>query len=170
MTPFIQRRLLSTLLGLTVTTTGAAAFADVVLHHNVIHGQARFSATDPIVVALLGETEQESTFIQAYNGPDDLPLSGDFDGDGKTDNSVWRPSQTKFYTIRSSDIQVAGGVVFGASTDIPVNGDFDGDGKADWALFRPSTATWDILQSSTNTHVTYQWGKSGDLPIPPPQE
>jgi hypothetical protein len=35
-------------------------------------------------------------------------------------------------------------------------------------VFRPSTATWYILLSSTNysTWNIYQWGVSGDIPVP----
>lgn len=117
--------------------------------------------------------EEPSQTQQAHDGMalDSVArVVADYDGDHKTDLTVRRPSQTKFYTIRSSDGQVAGGVVFGAATDRPVNGDFDGDGKADWALWRPSTGVWNILQSSTGTFVTRQWGTNGDIPMPPPQQ
>lgn len=65
MNRFIQRRLLPTLLGLSVTTTGAAAFADVPLHHNVIHGKARFTNTNTDVLALLGQLGMTSGNVQA---------------------------------------------------------------------------------------------------------
>lgn len=61
MSPFLQRRLLPALIGLSVTTTGAAAFADVMLEPNVIHGQVRFTNTDPAVVALLDHLGMKSS-------------------------------------------------------------------------------------------------------------
>jgi len=60
----------------------------------------------------------------------------DFDGDGKTDISIFRPSAGEWWYSRSSDNAVKA-VQFGTSTDIITPGDFTGDGKADVAFFRP---------------------------------
>jgi len=94
---------------------------------------------------------------------------GDFDGDGKTDLSLYRPSAGAWYILKSNASYTTYiGQTWGNSTDKPVTGDFDGDGKADMAIFRPSTGTWYVLLSSTNntTYVSQTWGVSTDVPVP----
>jgi len=41
-----------------------------------------------------------------FNSPEDFPINGDFDGDGKFDISVFRLSNKTFYSLRSSDGQI----------------------------------------------------------------
>jgi hypothetical protein len=89
----------------------------------------------------------------------------DYDGDGKADITVFRPSTGTWWTQKSSD-GTAVARQLGNSTDIPVSGDYDGDGKADVAVFRPSTGTWWIQKSSNGTVVAQPWGISTDIPVP----
>jgi len=88
----------------------------------------------------------------------------DFDGDGKTDLSVFRPSDTVWYLLRSQAGFTA--TQFGIATDKTVAADFDGDNKADIAVWRPATGTWFRLNSSNGTFVGAQFGANGDIPQP----
>jgi IPT/TIG domain-containing protein/glucodextranase-like protein/Big-like domain-containing protein/VCBS repeat protein/uncharacterized protein DUF4329 len=106
-----------------------------------------------------------------YAGPkaSEVTRAGDFDRDGRTDLTVYRPSTGAWYTRTSlSNYTTQTSRAWGTSTDIPVPGDYDGDGKTDPAYYRPSTSEWHILKSSTNytTNVTIICGIAGDLPVP----
>lgn len=88
----------------------------------------------------------------------------DFDGDNKSDVSVFRPSSGFWYLLQST----AGfaGVQFGLSTDKIVPADYDGDGRTDVAVWRPSTGYWYSLDSSTGAFRSTAFGQNGDLPTP----
>ncbi|HEY0457675.1 MAG TPA: VCBS repeat-containing protein [Pyrinomonadaceae bacterium] len=89
-----------------------------------------------------------------------MPQS-DFDGDGRTDLSVFRPSNGVWYATGSGD-NAFRAQAFGLATDVPAPGDYDGDGKTDNAVFRDGT--WWISNSSNNTSRAEQFGLAGDIP------
>jgi hypothetical protein len=89
----------------------------------------------------------------------------DFDGDGKSDVSIFRASVGEWWYRKSSDGETRAGQ-FGASTDIATPGDFTGDGKTDLAFFRPSEGRWYVLRSDDNSYFAIQFGQAGDIPMP----
>ncbi|HEX9366852.1 MAG TPA: beta-propeller fold lactonase family protein [Vicinamibacterales bacterium] len=92
---------------------------------------------------------------------------GDFDGDAKSDFTVYRPSAGLWAILKSNrNYTTSQSLGWGLSSDVPVPGDYDGDGEIDPAIYRPSTGLWAILKSSTNytTSMTVTWGISTDVP------
>lgn len=90
---------------------------------------------------------------------------GDFDGDGRTDVGVFRPSSGNWYVRYTA---TGSGLTFlwGGVGDIPAPGDYDGDGKADIAIFRPSTGTWYVRYTATGSGISMVWGGDSDVPTP----
>jgi hypothetical protein len=89
----------------------------------------------------------------------------DFDGDGRSDISIFRPSTADWWYLSS----VTGQQIptrWGFASDLLTPADFDGDNKTDFSVFRPSDGTWYTMQSSTSTAVITQFGVNGDRPMP----
>src|SRR5688572_3968952 len=88
----------------------------------------------------------------------------DYDGDGRADWSIFRPSNNTWFILGSSGSVTIQG--FGiANDDFLTPGDYDGDNKGDLAVWRESVGVWFILRSSDNTFNGFNWGIPGDEPV-----
>jgi hypothetical protein len=117
----------------------------------------------------IGSGSNNTVVTEAFDVPIQCRATAraDFDGDGKTDISVFRPNVGNWYLIRSTAGFTA--LNWGLATDTPAPGDYDGDGKTDVAIFRPtadgSQPDFYILNSSDATVSYRYWGTTGDVPL-----
>ncbi len=104
--------------------------------------------------------------IQSFNWgtSGDIPALGDYDGDGKTDYSVYRPNEGNWYIFLSSTSSWAV-FRFGLPGDVPVPSDYDGGGKTDIAVFRPSDGNWYLWFSEAQQFAAVHFGANGDKPV-----
>ena len=105
------------------------------------------------------------------NNISDAPVAGlavrknkpaDFDGDGKTDVSVFRAETNSWYVLKSSNQSFAA-IPFGGGTDVLAPGDYDGDGKTDAAVFR--SGIWYLL-TKAGVITAKPFGDGNDIPVP----
>ena len=112
-------------------------------------------------VGTQGEDFAAARYIFGSAAPNRTAM--DFDGDGKADLGVFRPSEGNWYIQQSTNGFKA--ATFGLSTDKLVPADFDGDGKTDIAVWREgSLSHFYILNSSDNSFRAVPFGTTGDDP------
>ena len=93
----------------------------------------------------------------------------DFDGDGRTDIKVYRPSAPATFVLFSTNNSIFSSG-FGSNPETPITSaadDYDGDGRGDIVLTSVTNTgvnNWRILQTGSNTIRAIQWG------FPPPND
>lgn len=109
----------------------------------------------------------------AFGSAGDLPVTGDWDGNGIDDVGIFRPSTGQFQ-LRIPGLRPLVSIVtvnFGQSGDIPVAGDWNGDGIDTPGVFRPAVGAW-LLTNGPNINNTtppidlsFSFGQIGDIPL-----
>jgi hypothetical protein len=106
----------------------------------------------------------------------DIPVVGDWNGDGRAKAGIFRPSQGLWVLDYNGNGHWDGPpndtyFWLGQSGDLPVVGDWNGDGRAKAGIFRPNEGLW-VLDYNGNgrwdgpPNDTYFWlGQSDDLPV-----
>lgn len=87
----------------------------------------------------------------------------DFDGDNRTDLSIFRPSNGQWWILKSGNSE-NNVFQFGIATDRLTPADYTGDGKWDIAVWRSTNGSWYILRSEDYTYYAFVFGQNGDKP------
>ncbi len=100
-----------------------------------------------------------------FGDPGDIPLMGDWDGDGEDTPGMYRPSSGYVY-VRNSNTTGPGDIDFyyGIPGDIPIVGDWDGDGFDTVSIYRNGR----VFISNTLGGVAefdFLFGNPGDRPF-----
>jgi hypothetical protein len=114
--------------------------------------------------------------ISWHGFPGIVPVTGDWDGDGKTEIGVYDPATALWYLDFNGS-----GSWDGTPTDrtywhgfagiVPVTGDWDGDGITEIGVYDPATALWYLdfngsgSWDGTPTDRTYWHGFAGIVPV-----
>jgi Bacterial Ig-like domain (group 3)/FG-GAP-like repeat len=139
------------------TPTGSVTFLD----GSIILGTSKLDGTGHAKLTVTNLPDGTPSITAKYSGDPTYAAStsavtalharvstgADFDGDGRSDISVYDQTTGTFliqYSGGGGLIQPLGNP---ADKNIPVAGDFDGDGKTDLAVFDQTTATFLILYS-----------------------
>lgn len=123
----------------------------------------RTSNSDGSGVQTFSTATAPATFSSWQSIPVTQRTPFDFDGDGKSDLSIFRGSTNDWWYLSSiHGAQLA--VNWGLATDVLAPGDYDGDLKTDNAVWRPSTGDFHILNSFNYTVRTENFGLAGDIP------
>ncbi len=106
----------------------------------------------------------------------DLPVVGDWNGDGIKDVGVFRPGTGQFLIRKPTiicnpfciPIPLTVTINFGQNGDLPVAGDWNNDGVESVGVFRPSAGQFFLTDdnvANANVDHTLIFGQAGDLPV-----
>jgi Tol biopolymer transport system component len=121
----------------------------------------------------------EISIIVSFGGqPGDLPVTGNWDGDSRTDIGVFRNGTFHLALLKGAGgptfVQELAPITFGQAGDLPVGGDWDGDGKDDVGVFRPGATGRLLLRQPLRIFplnqtffftIAFDFGTAGDLPV-----
>ena len=103
--------------------------------------------------------------VLVFGKTGDIPIIGDWLGDGKDHVGVYRPSEGKFYLNYNNDSIAEEVITYGNSTDIPLAGRFQ-DGQVGIGVFRSSEAKYYLDYNRDGvTDEVRAFGHPGDLPV-----
>jgi hypothetical protein len=107
--------------------------------------------------------------------PDDIPVTGDWNGSGKTRIGVYGASTGEWLLdYNGNGVADAGDKTYrfgGQPGDIPVTGDWNGDGKTKIGIYRPATGEWlldyngDGVFNPADDRKYHFGGDPGDRPV-----
>jgi Tol biopolymer transport system component len=104
-----------------------------------------------------------NTVTSQFGTPGDLPVAGDWEGDGKDAIGVFHEG---IFLVTNDFSEPNGSSTFGVLGDLPLAGDWTGTGHHQLGLFHPSTATMSLeTQLGNGPDLIFTFGAAGDLPV-----
>lgn len=104
----------------------------------------------------------------AMGSKNDIPLTGDFDGDGKADLAVFNQSNASWAIYQSTQPQAYMSFKFGTpGVSLPVVGNFAGPGATQFGTFTVNAAGVGVWEFSLPSGAKggYGFGRAGDVPL-----
>jgi uncharacterized delta-60 repeat protein len=139
-------------------TDGRIFYSSVAIRPN-----GRYVITAKTGVSGFGNPVAQADVLQVRSYLHNGGTFGDFNNDGKTEVSVYRPSEGIWHR-RDSFTQNYAAAQWGIASDKIAPADYDGDGNTDRAVFRDGV--WYIDRSSSGQIAYENFGTTGDLPVP----
>ncbi|MFD0272791.1 DUF1906 domain-containing protein [Kitasatospora sp. NPDC127111] len=100
----------------------------------------------------------------AFGNQGDVPLVGDWTGQGRDTIGIYRPSDASFY-LTSDNATVTIAVPFGDRGDVPLVGDWTGQGRDTIGIYRPSDAAFYLTNDNRTVSLSISLGDRGDIPM-----
>jgi hypothetical protein len=119
--------------------------------------QNRWFLRDPANVGVLAASFQ-------YGDVGDVPIVGDWNGDGTATPGIVRGNQWFLRNSNSSGVADFS-FVYGDPGDIPIVGDWDGDGQDGIGVVRGNTWYLRNTLSSGTAQIVLHFGDPGDIPV-----
>jgi FG-GAP-like repeat len=119
------------------------------------------------------------SFGYNWANPAEIPLVGDWDGDGKDTIGMYQPvvgswneGEGMFYLRNSNSsgaVDYSFAYTWANPAEIPLVGDWDGDGDDTIGMFQPGDGKWHLRNSNSSGAAdysfAYSWGAEWDVPI-----
>lgn len=115
----------------------------------------------PVETAAVAEVD----ILFFFGKQGDLPIAGDWDGDGIDTVGLYRPSTSEFFLVNDFLGGEVTSFVFGINGDLPIAGDWDGDGVDGVGVYRKSNLTMRLTDDFGVTEQVFRFAEEGDLPL-----
>jgi len=104
-----------------------------------------------------------TTVTHQFGTPGDLPVAGNWDGDGKDSVGVFHDG---VFSVTNDFFETNGSSVFGFIGDRPLTGDWTGTGTRRLGLFHPPTSTMSLeTKLGEGPDINFTFGVASDLPV-----
>ena len=117
-------------------------------------------------IGLYGSDSYSGVNIKVTFNEIPIPITGDWDGDGRDEIGLYYPSESRFYLDTNNDGVLDQNVSMGRAGDLPVIGDWDGNGIDDIGVFRPSGRRFYLDTDRDGIHdISVTIGRASDVPV-----